>query len=285
MMPETYLSNNIQSHLRTEPNPHCEFSSWAASLEVALWFYRVSDTGERCLAVLDTQDLSNGIFHVQQLWRAGFLRNYNADIYTAEYLVHGKIDRKFKHMSFNGSSQYTGRGTHYFCRNIGQLKDAGLATLMTTRLTSLREKQIHKILPQPMGKVTKKLLVEHTKAAVRVAKLLTGDQHSEDGAYIFLAATFLGFRYERYEKWTLEHLELIFQTIMIEASSALQVQPFFWDGLWLEHNVVYALGYPEISRTLAFLQYMKTKRVIDGYRTVQPDVDGDEDDDMTNVAE
>lgn len=135
---------------------------------------------------------------------------------------------------------------------------------MTKRLTCLSDKYLYESMPCTLGRITKKLLVEHAKAAVRVAKLLTGDQASNDGALIFLTATFLGFRYERYERWTTEHLDLIFQTVMVEASRALQIQPSFWNSLWMEHNVVYALGYPEIRRTLGFLQYMGFKRVVDG---------------------
>lgn len=69
-----------------------------------MWFYGGPDHGERCLAVLDTLDLRNGVFHVQQLWRAGFLSTYNADIYTAEYLVHGVVKCEFERTAFNGGS-------------------------------------------------------------------------------------------------------------------------------------------------------------------------------------
>lgn len=252
-IPEQELAAMVQGHLRVEKNSNDEFSSWATTLEVALWFRR--DKGEAQefdhLAIIDTKLIKNDKFHVHQLWRAGYFDNYSHFIYPSEYLVHGIVE-----------------GPGYFCK---PLKDLKLLKPLLTRCLTMDEKVSLTFAGMEAFKVAIReavcsvALEEHTIAASETARALTKDDPAYDDALIYLTGVFLGLRYKDSDQWRLVDLDSIYRTLAWTMSRPLQMQPAFWHELWLQHGVVYCHNFPEITRAIDFLRYMGTKRVIDGH--------------------
>ena len=130
-IPEKKLSNMIVNHIRTAKDSKSEFSSWGASFEVVLWFrkfWKHEDESTLHLAVVDTHQIDNDVFHVHQLWRAGLTRHYNSNENTAEYLIHGVVE-----------------GPGYYCRPLDELNQAARNILFAKAKSADEKLQFDKL--------------------------------------------------------------------------------------------------------------------------------------------
>lgn len=110
------LEGTARDHVYAETITDTEFSSWAASPRFVLRYALSHQHHDAHIAIIDTEELSNSMFHVPAL--DGILRPGKSPVfrpYHEEYLVHGVVT-----------------GDSYKAVSLKSLLSAGLATQLST---------------------------------------------------------------------------------------------------------------------------------------------------------
>lgn len=267
---EQRLANMVQNHV-SGAHVLSRFSSWAASLDTALWSCYDKDGRkyDNCyLAVIDTTTITNDIFHVQQLWRAGLVRTYDPSVTTTTYLIHGPVS-----------------GQGYFCKKIAELEQHGFRELAATGWKNYDEKtqslKYDQLLP-----ITEHRLEEAFMRAVQCAQVFMRRQirpfasavskkrkfnsvdYHQDDVLLFLIAAFVGHHFARFESFSQGHLDTLGKAIVRNFDRPLQLSSQFWDQDWLVLGNVYKIKYYDIKKCVKILNRVQDVMEADEARAV-----------------
>ena len=255
-LPESQLCHFLSNEKKGLLTKCGAFSLWTASLEVAFW--RVPKNGSRGMniAVLDTTKVDNEIFHMQQLWRAGLVKEYDGMLTPAWYVCHGMPQGRGVLVV-----PLEELGTHY-------------VNALSRQALSLEQRRTSRLQSPWHGICEQSTLVTHVEAAARAALRVTRpmhvrfattkkrEDHPWDDTFVSIAAAFLGLRFARYAPWNTEQLDLIFDTIKKAKGGSFSFSPRFSGEVWLEDGLVYKLAFPDIDRSFRLVRHIRTRDAV-----------------------
>jgi len=240
------------TRLHLEGSPICsEFTSWTASLSVAISFLFAGDhvdSPDARIAIIDTRKLPNlGIYHVVDLQRAGFAKHP----YDHEYHVHGVV-----------------HGKGYSSVPWDELVKRGILSLLPTK-TGDHMKHLPARVP-PSQKIP-----HLTRKQICMAKGIA-EAFGPDFIFPVIAAT-LSHEHRSWQRPASQaaHDEVKFIDKCLHEEMDTEVENYIREPAIME-NIVYATGYVEIRQTIELLR-MLTKLCHDEDVGVAREMGEDED--------